>query len=190
MAADAAATIEEGTLSFTIESRILRELGERLVKQPEVALLELVKNSYDADARVCKIIHEPSARIVVFDNGRGMTLEEFKNGWMRIGTSAKESSSNSRLFGRVITGEKGIGRFAVRFLGKKLHLESIAFDAERNERTLLSADFDWPEFDRHADLGLVRVPFRLEHAEQYAEVGTKLVITELRPSAATINMRA
>ena len=44
--------IDEGELSFTIESRLLRELGERLVKQPEVAIVELVKNSYDADAKI------------------------------------------------------------------------------------------------------------------------------------------
>src|ERR1700688_2274364 len=106
MAADAAATIEEGTLSFTIESRILRELGERLVKQPEVALLELVKNSYDADARRPEIIHDPSARIVVCDNGRGLTLEEFTHVWMRIFFRAKEPAVNSRLFSRVITGER------------------------------------------------------------------------------------
>jgi hypothetical protein len=49
------AVLDHGSLSFTIESRILRELGERLVKQPEVAVLELVKNAYDADATNCVI---------------------------------------------------------------------------------------------------------------------------------------
>ena len=47
------AILDRGSLSFSIESRILRELGERLVKQPEVAVLELVKNAYDADATRC-----------------------------------------------------------------------------------------------------------------------------------------
>lgn len=182
-------TIEQGTLTFTIESRILRELGERLVKQPEVALLELVKNAYDADARVCDILHEPPAQIVVSDDGHGMTLDDFRNGWMRIGTSSKEASPQSRLFRRVITGEKGIGRFAVRFLGKALHLESVAFDAHRQERTVLSADFDWPEFDRHEDLGTVRVPYQLSRAQEDSQIGTRLLITQLRPNAESINMR-
>src|ERR1700719_107447 len=93
--------LDRGTLSFTIESRILRELGERLVKQPEVALLELVKNAYDADARTCEIVYEPPNRILVRDDGHGMTLDEFKNGWMRIGTSAKESSPRSSIFERI-----------------------------------------------------------------------------------------
>jgi signal transduction histidine kinase len=188
MTVPATNTIEQGTLSFTIESRILRELGERLVKQPEVAILELVKNAYDADAQVCEIAHEPPSQITIADDGHGMTFREFKNGWMRIGTSSKEASGTSRTFGRVITGEKGIGRFAVRFLGKTLHLESVAFDEQSQERTMLFADFDWPEFDKNEDLGKVKVPYRLERARPDAPGGTRLVITNLRSNAEKIDM--
>ena len=109
--------LERGSLPFTIESRIIRELGERLVKQPEIALLELVKNAYDADATRCELSFQPST-ITVKDTGVGMTLSEFKSAWMRIGTSAKEARTHTRLYQRPITGEKGIGRFAVRFLGR------------------------------------------------------------------------
>lgn len=178
----------KGTLSFTIESRILRELGERLVKQPEIALLELVKNAYDADAATCDIVHEPPDQILVNDTGHGMTLEAFKNGWMRVGTSSKEALATSSEYGRIITGEKGIGRFAVRFLGRALHLESVAFDPERNAKTRLIADFDWVDFDQHEDLGQIRVPFRLVRAEDDVPTGTSLQITKLRPSAQTINL--
>jgi signal transduction histidine kinase len=182
--------LDSGVLSFTIESRILRELGERLVKQPEVALLELVKNAYDADSTECELLHEPPGRIVVSDNGHGMTLEEFKNGWMRIGTSAKEGTPKSRDFGRVITGEKGIGRFAVRFLGRALQLESIAFDRARETRTLLTAHFDWPKFDRTEDLGKISVPYELRNADETAQTGTRLQITELRPNAQSIDLKS
>src|SRR5712692_6783329 len=103
--------LEQGQLSFTIESRIVRELGERLVKQPEIALLELIKNAYDADAELCTIEHDYPKQLIIRDTGHGMTLDEFKNGWMRIGTSYKEQANVSRRFSRVITGEKGIGRF-------------------------------------------------------------------------------
>jgi len=81
------AILDEGTLSFTIESRILRELGERLVKQPEVAVVELVKNSYDADATTCDISYNWPHSIAVEDDGLGMTLDRFTSGWMRIGRS-------------------------------------------------------------------------------------------------------
>lgn len=181
-------TLKQGTLKFTIESRILRELGERLVKQPEVALLELVKNAYDADSGICEIFHEPPNRILVTDDGHGMTLAEFENGWMRIGTSSKEASPESKVFRRLITGEKGIGRFAVRFLGRALHLESVAFDPRRRTHTLLTADFDWPEFDRTEDLGRIKVPYRLSRADDDAQTGTRLLITRLRPNAESVNL--
>src|SRR3954467_4959571 len=88
--------LDKGTVSFSVESRILRELGERLVKQPEVALVELIKNAYDADARLCKVTYTPPVEITVVDDGHGMTLSEFKNGWMRIGTSSKAKEGQSR----------------------------------------------------------------------------------------------
>ena len=182
-------SLDEGQLSFTIESRIIRELGERLVKQPEIALLELVKNSYDADAKSCTIEYRYPSEIVVRDDGHGMTLEEFKNGWMRIGTSSKESESTSREFGRVITGEKGIGRFAVRFLGKELHLDSFAFDPQRKFHTQLTAQFHWPEFDKTEDLGLVKVPYTLRRAER-EQTGLVLTLGELRPDSASVNFNA
>jgi HSP90 family molecular chaperone len=83
--------LDEGTLSFSVESRILRELGERLVKQPEVAVIELVKNAYDADATECAVSYDPSRSVIVQDDGVGMTLQRFRDGWMRIGTSSKEA---------------------------------------------------------------------------------------------------
>lgn len=183
------ALLDEGTLSFTIESRILRELGERLVKQPEVAVLELIKNAYDADATKCEIGYG-STSISVEDDGSGMTLEQFSKGWMRIGTSSKEDTTTSPKFQRRITGEKGIGRFAVRFLGRTLRLESVADDPKRNIRTRLVADFDWPLFDQHEDLGKIRVPYRLEAVDRgSAETGTTLVITDLRPGAERLDLK-
>lgn len=71
--------LNEGNLSFTVESRVLRELGERLVKDPEVAFVELVKNAHDADATKC-ILHVEGKRITVTDDGEGMTFDQFKNG--------------------------------------------------------------------------------------------------------------
>ncbi|MCY3850080.1 MAG: sensor histidine kinase [Acidimicrobiaceae bacterium] len=167
--------VERGQLTFSVEARLLRELGERLVRSPEVALVELVKNAYDADASHCTLRHEPGS-ISVSDDGHGMTLHEFRTAWMRVGTSSKESTATSRRFSRDITGEKGIGRFAVRFLGPSLDLESIAYDEKRGEHTRLRAHFDWPEFDRHEDLGQVEVPYELEVLENGHETGTTLTI--------------
>jgi hypothetical protein len=180
--------IEEGSLSFTIESRIIRELGERLVKQGAVAVLELIKNAYDADATTCSIKLSDSA-LVVHDNGTGMSIDDFRNGWMRIGTSSKEGKTHSPVFRRPITGEKGIGRFAVRFLGRRLEIETVAYDTKRKYRTLLAAQFDWPRFDKEEDLGKVTVPYTLRRAPSDSTSGTKLTISALRSAAAQIDFR-
>lgn len=179
---DSQELLESGTLSFTIESRVLRELGERLVKQPEVALIELIKNSYDADARMCWIQTEADG-ITITDDGHGMTSTEFKNSWMRVGTSSKQSKSKSRKYGRALTGEKGIGRFAVRFLGHKLHLETTAYDESFDCLTKLTADFDWPQFDLSEDLGQVLVPYEVTRAEESQATGTSLQISKLRSNS-------
>lgn len=181
--------LERGSETFTIESRIIREFGERLVKHPEVALLELVKNAYDADSTTCTISYSYPKRIVVADNGHGMTLTEFKRGWMRIGTSSKEATANSRSYHRSISGEKGIGRFAVRYLGSKLELVTTAYDPKRDFNTTLSASFDWPKFDKNEDLGAVQVPYTVTRAEPGVPIGTTLTITGLRLSTAKINFR-
>ena len=178
-----------GEESFTIESRIIREFGERLVKHPEVALLELIKNAYDADARTCTVDHEYPGHITVTDTGHGMTLGEFQAGWMRIGTSSKESKATSRLFQRSISGEKGIGRFAVRYLGRHLELETTAFDKKRRCNTTLRATFDWPQFDRNEDLGTVKVPYKLYRADADTAAGTVLRVTQLRGSTENIDFR-
>jgi signal transduction histidine kinase len=178
-----AVVLDHGFVSFTVESRILRELGERLVKQPEVALIELIKNAYDADATTCTVTYEPPERILVADDGQGMTFSEFTNGWMRIGTSLREDNDTSRLFHRAITGEKGIGRFATRFLGTLLILESVAHDSSRNLRTKLSATFDWPAFDKTADLGQLKVPYNLTVASSNETLGTSLEIRRLRSTS-------
>ncbi len=180
--------LQQGKLSFTIESRILRELGERLVKRPEIAVVELIKNAYDADATECSVVCDFNKSISVVDNGCGMNLDTFTTGWMRIGTSSKESIEFSERYFRRITGEKGIGRFAVRFLGRKLHLESVADDPEKKHRTRLIADFDWPEFDKNEDLGKVQVPYSLELTDNSTPTGTKLEISLLRVDETNFEM--
>lgn len=187
IAGPAEVATERGELRFSIESRILRELGERLVKQPEVALLELIKNAYDADATTCDVTLEADT-ITVSDDGVGMTFEQFANGWMRIGTSSKESVRLTPRHGRAISGEKGIGRFAVRFLGRTLRLTTIADDPDKQARTRLRATFDWPEIDEIADLGDVRVPYSLETAASEEATGTVLRIGAVRSAARGINL--
>ena len=182
--------LKKGTLRFSIESRILRELGERLVKQPEVAIIELIKNAYDADATDCEIEIIPQSSITIIDDGHGMTLDQFTKGWMRVGTDIKEQANTSKLYGRLITGEKGIGRFAARFLGKTLHLDTVAIDPQQQIKTRLTAAFDWPSYDKYSDLGSVNVPFELFETERSTRIGTTLRITDLSNAVDKLNFDA
>ena len=92
--------IEKSSVSFTVESAILRELGERLVKRPETALMELIKNSHDADATECRVFSKSIDNITIVDDGTGMTLNEFKTGWMNIGTRGKSDTHFSPKYNR------------------------------------------------------------------------------------------
>jgi len=181
--------LAEGQATFAVEARLVRELGERLVKEPEIALLELIKNAYDADATVCDLKAFSGEELVVSDDGHGMTLDEFTNGWMRIGTSSKEKASESPTYGRPVSGEKGIGRFAVRYLGRHLELTSIANDPVHGFKTRLVALFDWPQFDRYEDLGKVKIPYKLYRADPEEQTGLTLKITRLRKAAKILDLR-
>lgn len=126
---------------FRADSALLRELGERLVGRPHIALAELVKNAYDADATRC-IITIDADRITVADNGHGMTKAEFLEYWMTIGTRNKERAGYSRKFKRSVTGSKGVGRLAAQFLAHRLQIVTTpdVSDAKR-----LHAFVDWDD---------------------------------------------
>src|SRR5205814_1497183 len=98
---------------FTVDTHIFRELGELLVGRDSTALIELIKNSYDADATEVVLYGEglsSAARgyISIKDNGIGMSLKEFQNGFLRIAARTKETSHRrSLVFERRYTGAKG-----------------------------------------------------------------------------------
>ncbi|MCY4481291.1 MAG: ATP-binding protein [Spirochaetaceae bacterium] len=121
-------------LSIRPYARLLTMLGEQLLKNERVALVELIKNSYDADASRVDVLFEGfsknmtkqnHARIVVQDDGSGMTVEMVHRAWMNPATPTKFLAKKrgrrlTPLRQRVVQGEKGIGRFAVLKLAKKV----------------------------------------------------------------------
>jgi hypothetical protein len=116
----------------------------------------------------------------IIDHGIGMTLKDFQSRWMRIATSHKTKERLSPIFGRRVTGQKGIGRFAVRFLGSVLHLNTVAFDSERGYKTRLVANFPWKEIDGASQLGAAKIKFQLFRVSADEETGTTLTIRELK----------
>src|SRR5512141_3083857 len=102
--------MNETNHKFTVDTHLFRELGELLVGRDSTALVELVKNAYDADATEVTVFGEQlndldRGRIIVKDNGTGMTSEVFNEGFLRVASRFKEERNQRSLrFGRRYTG--------------------------------------------------------------------------------------
>lgn len=169
----------DGEALFSVDSMLLRELGERLVGRPHIALAELVKNSYDADATEVLIRFTPG-QIEVIDNGHGMNLAEFQRFWMRVGSPHKEEQRISRDFGRPMTGSKGVGRLAVQFLARKLSMRTIAKHELENE---LEVTVNWNQAVRAGDLTQAKANYRVQESRSRfagsSQHGTALILTDI-----------
>lgn len=167
---------------FKADSALLRELGERLVGQPHIALAELVKNAYDADATRCHVTIEED-EITVQDNGHGMSEKEFLEHWMTIGTRHKQENSTSRRFERQVTGSKGVGRLAAQFIGHKLEMTTVAAASPGRQ---LVADVDWDDAIDRGDLTQAEARYRTERRTTRfpakATHGTCIVMRNLKQS--------
>jgi hypothetical protein len=166
-------------ITFTVDAALLRELGERLVGRPHIALAELIKNAYDADATLVEIEFEPD-RIEVTDNGHGMSYDEFKGFWMRVGSPHKEGQRVSRGFHRPLTGSKGVGRLAAQFLANDLELRTSSDEDTSKE---IYARVDWAEAIRAKELTSAKARYTdRKRSDGYAgesASGTALTLTNL-----------
>jgi len=163
-------------LTFSVDAALLAELGERLVGEPHIALGELIKNGYDADAAHVRL-HFTGDELIVEDDGHGMTFDEFDRLWMRVGSTHKSEQRVSRERGRALTGSKGVGRLAVQFLARRLTLQTCAADEE------VEAEVFWPDAARPG-AELVETPVRVtqrpsERTYIESPTGTRLVLSEL-----------
>lgn len=133
--------------SFEITPRVIAHLGEDLIKNESIALVELVKNSYDAGATSCDVEFSFSGdalvKIIVADNGSGMDMQTVLNSWLVIGTDNKKKQLERGTSGRLPLGEKGIGRLGIHKLGNKIHLES-----KRDKCKLVEVDINWTLLDK------------------------------------------
>lgn len=168
------------TQSFAIDASLLHELGERLIGRPAIALGELVKNAFDADATLCKIEFGVD-HIVVSDNGTGMSENDFLDHWMRIGTTHKIDERVSRRLKRPLSGSKGIGRLSAQFLADELSLDSTPLDTPSKG---VHASVDWRSVVRGNELSTVTVNWdRGAKESAYAgdsRFGTRITLTGLK----------
>lgn len=145
------------TTFFKADSALLRELGERLVGKPYIALAELIKNAYDADATRC-VITLTESKIEVSDDGHGMAENDFLDYWMTVGTRHKQQSEQSRKLKRRVTGSKGVGRLSAQFLAHRMQLLSTAEGSSKR----LHAFVDWESAIETGSLTKAEAQYRLE----------------------------
>jgi hypothetical protein len=131
--------------SFKARAHLLKLLGDQLIGNDRLAVFELIKNSYDADATYVKVLLDldslpPFIRIT--DNGCGMDKDVLLKKWMELGTDSKRGKDNrkhSPAFNRLPLGEKGVGRLAVHKLGTKLKMVTKTCNGPE-----YSLNINWP----------------------------------------------
>jgi len=176
-------------LRFSVDSLLLGEIGERLVTKNYIAVAELVKNAYDADATevIVSFINtrndeaEEKSEIRIDDNGNGMNFKQIKKFWMRIATPNKRENDITPRFGRNKTGSKGIGRFACARLAKKLVLESTGKRDEDNKFDYTQVMFDWDAYEPGTTLTDIPNEYSTKTVKKQA-TRTTLRLVDLRES--------
>ena len=175
-----------GTLSlaFRPRARLLQLLGDELIGSPRLAVFELVKNAYDADAQFVEVVVEDidssAATIIVTDDGSGMTLAAIRDIWLVPAHDHRErqrAAGRRTVKNRLPLGEKGLGRFAAHKLGDEITLVTRA--AQSLECVL---SIDWTALVRHHDLSdaTVKVRERTPRVFKGESTGTQLTISKLR----------
>jgi signal transduction histidine kinase len=153
------AIIEHNTQPFKPYARLMNVLGDQLITDKKIAVIEIIKNCYDADAEnahvrffntqnhgITYLTEKELPYIEIEDDGDGMTLDIIKNAWLCPATpnklDKKRRGQNITKRGRVIQGEKGLGRFAIHKLGEKIELYTKALG--QNE---IKLEMDFTEYN-------------------------------------------
>jgi signal transduction histidine kinase len=184
---------------FTVDTKLFRELGELLVGRDSTAVVELVKNSYDADATKVTIFGEnlgdpKKGSIIVEDDGIGMDIEDFERGFLRIAGRTKNTNDRrSPWFKRRFTGEKGVGRLAAHKLARNLEVISRKWNGSKRNPLVgfptsegVRATIDWDEVEKLETLAHVAKSKSVTtHVLPQQEIkgraaGTRLILKKLR----------
>ena len=183
-------------MNLTASARLIMQLGEQLIEDELVALLELIKNAYDADANNVDVVIDTDTvtpygkgRIEIKDDGNGMIPSIVRNSFLRLSTSFKEEEKSSIYYHRRVLGKKGIGRLSFQRLGNYITVETVP-NIERFEETDLlkeedvefikeyskiNIDIDWSEFPIDMDFSDIIATVKYEK-DVVASYGTKIVI--------------
>lgn len=191
---------KNGEFVFRPRARLIKTIGEELISNDNVAITELVKNSYDAGSQIVDItfsgivkkkevvkrvaqkeikneesyIEKEDASIIIFDEGSGMSFATIETAWMEPATNYKKKQENKNQ-NRRFSGEKGIGRFASAKLSSKLELVT----RKKGEDEIV-VNFDWDAFsDEEQYLDNVKIKWTIRPAQEIKTSGTILKLTGL-----------
>lgn len=170
--------------SFRANAHLLKLLGDQLIGDDRLAIFELVKNAYDADATTVKVelnLVESEPYIMIWDiDGHGMSKDIILERWMEIGTESKRNQNwkSSPKFKRLPLGEKGVGRLAVHKLGAIMQMNS-----KQNGKPEVQIDINWPNLinsSKYIEDAKVEIE-ELSQPKyfQNGDTGTRIVIKEL-----------
>ncbi len=181
--------IEE--VPFSITARVAMQLGRESISNSIVAILELVKNAYDADAERVRIrfahLGTPGAVMVIEDDGLGMSEAQLKRNWLLIGTQYKRKSTASRSKGRTVTGEKGLGRLGLDRLCATTFLRSFTSGASKG----IELRIHWQKYEKHSNNKLDEIKHQLYRIDKrisdpvtgetvHYQIGTQIVLQGLK----------
>ena len=179
-------------LQFKVSSALKDLVGKDLITNDNVAIFELVKNSYDAYATKVEIKFGDN-EIIIADNGKGMSFDDLKNKWLFLGYSAKKDGTEDAdndvkqksyrdKIKRHYAGAKGIGRFSCDRLGKHLSLMTKSEDSHTIEKIIV----DWTDFevDQKKEFAQINVEHISQERKSHifplnSETGTILKISDL-----------
>lgn len=143
-------------LEFKVSSGLKNVIGKDLITDDFIAVFELVKNSFDANAKNVEITFEED-RIIIADNGKGMSLSDLTEKWLFVAYSAKKDNTEDEIVDkndsyrdkiqekRHYAGAKGIGRFSSDRLGKNLTIRTKKIHSQTHEEVIV----DWTKFDEN-----------------------------------------
>jgi signal transduction histidine kinase len=175
-------------LKWRFDVSTFRLIGRELITDRITALFELVKNCYDANAQNVYVEFynvgnkNVNSKIIIRDDGLGMALSDIKDKWMVVGTASKRKELYSPApYNRRYVGEKGIGRFAVDKLGKKILIKT----KKENESETLNVNINWDIYEtleKQSQLALftdVENSFHYTVSEKPNEHGTSIEISQV-----------
>lgn len=175
------------TISFKVDSGLINRLGRELVGKAETAVSELIKNSYDADAKKVRVdfidTNYPGGTLIIDDDGVGMSINELSKGFMTISSTDKLHNPVSLRYRRNKAGRKGIGRFATQRLGEKLTIITQQLDSDKAIKLVI----EWNEYKLDTDISAVENP--VDYIEKQKPEGTTLIIERLREWWSEADMR-